>query len=138
MKNSTKNVESLNTELKNIFSKMSISTRYKLVGSSSLLPNIFTTDYDLNDSFSKNGNPEENFHNLWVFFKHLFRLCKKDKSLWITDFKCGMKEGVPIRWSYDDIIKGEKDGLNFTEALQQKSRIKLEKFLRGFSSFSWS
>ena len=135
MANSIKKIESLNTELKNIFSKMSISTRYKLVGSSSLLPNIFTTDYDLNDSFSKSGNVQENFHNLWVFFKHFFRMCKKNKSLWITDFKCGMKDNVPIRWSYEDIIKGEKENISFIEALQQKSRIKLDVIFRLNSEF---
>ena len=135
MANSIKKIESLNTELKNIFSKMSISTRYKLVGSSSLLPNIFSTDYDLNDSFSKSGNVQENFHNLWVFFKHFFRMCKKNKSLWITDFKCGMKDGIPIRWSYEDIIKGEKENISFIEALQQKSRIKLDVIFRLNSEF---
>ena len=158
MTHNSKNIESFNNNLKEVFAKMSINTKYKIVGSSNILPNIFSTDYDLNNFYEKPKSGEDIsfqeketiYENLFLFFQHLFKACKRDKNLFIIDFKCGKKalpfslraspggdrtprlgeepqeDNVAIRWEYKDLMKGEKDGVNFIDALKQKSRIKLD------------
>ena len=120
-----KNIDSFNNQLKDVFAKMSVNTKYKIVGSSNVLENIFTTDYDLNNFYQK-PKSDDVYDNLLHFFRHLFKISKKDKRAFIIDFKCGIKNNEPIRWEYKDLMKGEKDGVKFIDALQQRSRIKLD------------
>ena len=120
----TKDPNSFNTELTDTFAKMSISSKYKIVGSSNLLPTIYTTDIDLNDSFDAHTkDPEKVYSKIYDFFLHLFTEFKKNKNTYITDFKCGINKDEPIRWKYDIILKN-KD--KFIKALKMKSRIKLD------------
>ena len=142
-----KNPLSLNTDLKGLFSHLSISHKYNLVGSSSVLKNIYQTDYDLNETFSSSspaekcgassteGNIEGTYNKIQEFFQHLFKLSDENKSVYITDFKCGKQDEdathfssgeEPIRWHYKDIIDGKNGKISFIEALKMKSRIKLD------------
>lgn len=123
-----KNPLSLNTKLQSLFSHLSISHKYNLVGSSSVLKNIYQTDYDLNETFSSSteGNIEGTYNKIQEFFQELFKLANENKSVYITDFKCGKQDEEPIRWHYKDIIDGKNGKISFIEALKMKSRIKLD------------
>ena len=122
-----KNPLSLNTDLKGLFSHLSISHKYNLVGSSSVLKNIYQTDYDLNENFSSTeGNIEGTYDKIQEFFQELFKLANENTSVYITDFKCGKQDEDAIRWRYKDIISGKNGKISFIEALKMKSRIKLD------------
>jgi hypothetical protein len=126
MSRELKNPLSYNTELTDTFAKMSISHKYHIVGSSNLLKTIYTTDFDLNTEFNSTKDPVEMYDHIYIFFKHLFEICKKNSDTIIVDFKCGTYQNEPIRWGYDDIQKGTKHKIKFVDALKQKSRIKLD------------
>lgn len=119
-----KDPNSFNNQLKDVFAKMSISHKYKIVGSSNLLPTIYTTDYDLNDDFDANTKDEEKVYNrIYEFFLHFFEECRKDVDIYITDLKCGLSGNEPIRWNYNTLSK-EKS--RFIRSLKQKARVKMD------------
>jgi hypothetical protein len=120
----TKDPNSLNTALQDTFAKMSISHKYRLVGSSNLLDTIHTTDFDLQDLVEDKSKDEDKVYDkIYEFFVHLFTEFKKDADTYITDLKCGLSGDEPIRWKYDIILKNRN---KFIKALKQKSRIKLD------------
>ena len=109
--------------LQNLFNMMTINGKYNIVGSANFKPVFYSADYDLNeiDNFKK-----DNSQSIYNIFKEKFINAKKDKNIFILDFKCGTKDGKPLRWSYNDIIKGINNGVRFVDALKQKSTIKLD------------
>jgi len=124
MEKQLKNPASFNTELTDTFAKMSISHKYRIVGSSNLLDTIYTTDFDLQDEFDAHTkDPEKVYNKIYEFFLHLFREFQNNKDTYITDFKSGISGNEPIRWKYDIILKNKK---KFIDSLKQKSRIKLD------------
>ena len=58
--------------------------------------------------------------SVYAHFKSLFYHVNKLPKIVITDFKIGDK-----RWSYDDIMSKEKDGMSFDDALNIKGIIHL-------------
>jgi hypothetical protein len=119
-----KDPASFNNSLKDVFALMSISHKYKIVGSSNLLPTIYTTDYDLNDDFDSNTKDEEKVYNkIYDFFIHFFTECRKDADIYITDFKAGMVGVEPIRWDYNKLFNNKS---KFIKSLKQKARVKLD------------
>jgi len=118
-----KNKEDFNNNLTNVFNLLSIKGHYNIVGSASLKGIYYNSDIDLNeiDKF-------DDFNTVYEKFKHIFQVCKGNKSLFITDFKCGVnnKTNEPIRWTYNDMIKGFKDGKSFKDCLKDKGMIKLD------------
>ena len=124
MDKQTKDPNSLNINLQETFARMSISHKYRLVGSSNLLHTIHTTDFDLQDLVEDKSKDEDKVYDkIYEFFVHLFTEFKKDADTYITDFKCGLSGDEPIRWKYDIILKNRN---KFIKALKQKSRIKLD------------
>ena len=129
----TKNPLSFNTHLTDLFSSMSISHKYNLVGSSNIMKNIYTTDYDLNEIFDSSNDVAKTYSKIQEFFRELFISGKENNSVYIVDFKCGEYKNEPLRWSCADICAGRigtgRSGqryISFIEALKMKSRIKLD------------
>jgi hypothetical protein len=64
------------------------------------------------------------------FFKNIFIQSKENQDIYITDFKCGEYKNEPIRWKYEDIMKGYKminnKKITFIQSLKMKSTIKLD------------
>lgn len=124
MDKQTKDPNSLNTNLQETFALMSISHKYRLVGSSNLLDTIHTTDFDLQDLVDNKSKDEDKVYSkIYDFFLHLFTEFKKDADTYITDFKAGLSADEPIRWDFNALSKSKN---KFIKSLKQKSRIKLD------------
>lgn len=109
-------------DLQSVFNLLSVSKTYKIIGSSNNKLMRFHSDYDLNETIPTN----EKLINIYHKFKKIFVEAKKDKNIYITDFKCGEIKGEPIRWNYNDMMKGIKNGVKFTDALKNPVVCKLD------------
>ena len=95
-----------------VFDKLSIETKYKVLGSASLRSTMYINDYDLHDYFKSNSSNALN--RITQHFKKLFKDTYKDSSKWITDFKCGIdpygttEEERKLRWDRHDIARSYK------------------------------
>jgi len=124
----TRLIKGFNNALLNTFDVMRISKRQKLVGSASVLGNIITNDYDLNEMFTENSqNDMDILTKLYLMFLWKFKKIFDSEDLWITDFKSGEYKGEPIRWTMEDMDVGYKNiGSNrlfFTNCLTQINTV---------------
>lgn len=122
------NINDFNNKLVKLINFVSIEGKTTIIGSSILKPIRYNSDYDLSTDIKGESNLK---HKLYLRFKKIFRLSKKDKNIFITDFKCGIdNNGDALRWKYNDIMKGYQivDGETyfFEECLLMKSTIKLD------------
>jgi len=131
------NINDFNNKLVNIINFIGIEGKTNIIGSSILKPIRYNTDYDLSTEINKpvyGNNPKSELnikHNLYMKFLKIFKESKKDKNIFITDFKCGIdKNGDAIRWKYEDMINGYKniddEKYYFIDCLTHKSIIKLD------------
>jgi hypothetical protein len=101
-----------NNSLTKVFDKLSIETKYKVLGAASLRSTLYINDYDLHDYFKSNSSNALN--RITQHFKKLFKDTYNDSSKWITDFKCGInpygttEEERKIRWDRHDIQRSYK------------------------------
>lgn len=104
--------EDYNNSLLQVFDKLSIETKYKVLGSASLRSTLYINDYDLHDYFKSNSSNALN--RITQHFKKLFKDTYKDSSKWITDMKCGVDpygetdEERKLRWDRHDISRSYK------------------------------
>jgi len=127
-----RSIRSFNNEIQDTFALMRISSRQKLVGSSSVIGNIITNDYDLNEMVIEKGNEVEIINKIYMIFKTKFKLAYKTKDTWIVDFKCGMMNDEPIRWNRSDINRGRYGDIKFIDAiLTGKCKIDIVQYLNG-------
>lgn len=122
------NINDFNNKLIKLINFISIEGKTTIIGSSILKPIRYNSDYDLSTDIKGEANLK---NKIYLRFKKIFRLSKKDKNIFITDFKCGVdNNGDPLRWKYNDIMKGTQivDGETyiFEECLLMKSTIKLD------------
>ena len=106
---------------KDIFELVSISDKYRIEGSSNINKLIYYGDIDLLD-IAKSQTPKD----ILKHFIFVFKEVKKLEDVIITDFKCGKKNGVALRWSINDLLKGHNKNVSFNEALHMESTIKLD------------
>ena len=121
-----------NQSVLDTFDIMRISRRQKLVGSASVIGNVVTNDYDLNEIFKENrANKMDSLTRLYFMFLWKFEKIYNSPTLWIVDFKCGSYNNEPIRWSMHDlgkgyVTRGEKR-ISFVDCLTQKdTKTKLD------------
>ena len=105
--------------LQDVFNFISISKNTKIIGSANIKSIHYISDYDLNEDI-KNSN------SIYNDFKQIFIKSMKNDDIFITDFKCGEIKNEPLRWSYDDIMKGSKNNVSFNAALKQDVVCKLD------------
>jgi hypothetical protein len=125
-----RNIDSINNSIEDTFAYMRISTKQKLVGSSSGIGNIITNDYDLNELVKEHGNEEMILYKIYKIFRSKFVEIHKTRDRWIVDFKCGELLGEPIRWNMHDI---KNKSVEFMKCILQKSTIKMDivQFING-------
>jgi hypothetical protein len=125
-----RNIDSINNSIEDTFAMMRISTRQKLVGSSSVIGNIITNDYDLNELVKEHGNEEMILYKIYKIFRSKFQEIHKTKDRWIVDFKCGEQADEPIRWNMHDI---KNKSVEFMKCILQKATIKMDivQFING-------
>ena len=114
-----------NRSTSKVFNLMSVSGKYRIVGSSNIADLMYCSDYDMNES-----DELKSFDVVYHSFKTKFKSSKNNNDIFITDFKAGVHDGKPLRWSYDDVMKGVKtvDGvdISFEDAIKSKGIIKLD------------
>ena len=108
-------------EKQDIFELVSISEKVRIEGSSNINKLIFYGDIDLLD-IAKNKTSKDILKHFIFVFKEI----KKLEDVIITDFKCGKKYGVALRWSINDLLKGHNKNVSFQKALMTESTIKLD------------
>ena len=110
-----------NNAVVNIGKLMSLESKVNVVGSASIKKSIYYSDYDLFEKVS--GKSDTLIYN---HFKSVFEVVKRSDNVVITDFKCGEINGVPLRWTYEEIKNNNNQGVSFAEALRHKSMIKMD------------
>jgi hypothetical protein len=93
-----------------------------LIGSNSIRNLLYSNDYDLNTNI-KISDSIQILNSLYKEFLNIFHKAYKNNDIWIIDFKNGYYNNEPIRWSYNDMIKGKKYGLTFQECLLHDDNI---------------
>lgn len=118
--------------IRTVFNLMTISRKYKVVGSASLKNIRYIADYDLNETFSSDLSEEQCLDKIYTLFRDKFNEAKKNSNWFITDFKCGEdSDGEALRWNSNDIKKGFKKMVNgneikFVDCVLMKSTMKLD------------
>jgi len=122
-------ISDFSKNVKNVFNLLTITGKYKIIGSASLKSILYSSDYDLME-YVKKGDNTKTLGFLYKIFLQKFNDAKKDKNIFITDFKCGEINDEPIRWDYKTMIKGRQmigdKEYTFQECLIMKSTIKLD------------
>ena len=132
----------INDDIKDVFHFMQLKGHHNfLIGSKNIRNMLFSNDYDLNsnikivDGIHGKQKTLITLTRVYDEFKSMFEKAHQDPQYYILDFKCGYfdnKEGEePIRWSYDDMMKGyikhHKKTISFEEALMMEhNTIKLD------------
>jgi hypothetical protein len=119
-------MENFPEQLQDVFHFLSISTNYSLIGSSSWKNTMYNNDFDLNELYeSKDTN--HILDRIYEMFKQKFQTAMKDPDFYLIDFKCGEdNKKEPIRWTYDDIIKGKVGKYTFQQCLLVNATMKLD------------
>jgi hypothetical protein len=116
------NSKEINNNIKKIGKLISLESKINIVGSASVKRNLYYSDYDLFENVKSKS--EQLIYN---HFKAIFNIIKSSPNVVISDFKLGQNEkGDPLRWDYSDIMKGENNGVSFSDALKMESIIKLD------------
>jgi hypothetical protein len=125
-----------NRELSDTFNRLSIGTKYKVIGSASLQSTLYINDYDIFEYFK--SNESNALTKITQHFKKLFSDTYKNPHKWITDFKCGYdpnyretEDGWKLRWDRHDIQRGYKilrDGSHkyFKDCILDKTTMKID------------
>jgi len=128
-----RDIESNIKKLKEVFNIISLTRKYKVIGSSNLKNIRYNSDFDL-DSFYENSTPSTN--KVVKYFQFIFKtLNSKKHNSYITNFKCGLNSnGEPLKWEKEEVMKNKKELLDgsfitLNEAIQQKSTIKIDVML---------
>lgn len=131
-------IEDYNNALRDVLNLMSITRKYKVIGSANLRTSEFIQDYDIDSMFKTKGNEEKILDSLTAKFRRIFSDAYKNPALFITDFKCGYDPSYPedddrfkLRWDKQDIKNGYKIIGNgqkkfFQECILEKTKMKLD------------
>lgn len=117
-------------KLKEVFNIISLTRKYKVIGSSNLKNIRYNSDFDLADFYN---NSKPTIKKVVKYFQFIYKtLDSKSSYSYITDFKAGLNsDGEPLKWTKEEVKKNNKeliDGsfITLDEAIQQKSTIKID------------
>lgn len=127
----------MDKKLKEAFAFLSITGKYKVIGTGATSKIHYKNDYDIQELFEEpvlDDFPNKIYH---LFLKK-FKDGEKKPNYFITDFKCGEVNGTPIRWNKYTIRDGFQmigsKSITFQECLLQKSTIKMDLIVIGKDS----
>ncbi len=121
----------IDSNIENVFHFLQLRGYHNfLIGSHSIRNILYANDYDLNANVGVTDSITV-LHSLYKEFVSIFKKAHASPDYYILDFKCGIYEGEPIRWSYNDMLEGKvKRGNNeitFEECLlMDDNTIKLD------------
>lgn len=140
-----KQLSDFSNHVRDVFNLMTVSRKYKVVGSAALKHVRYVSDYDLNELYEKRFDTQGALDAILELFRAKFKACEADPTCFVTDLKCGADlDNEPLRWSKLDIAKGFKilsngKRVTFQECLLSKNVFKLDvvKIINGvFTEFS--
>lgn len=112
-----------------IFSFLSVLGKYSVVGSGSIKEIEYADDYDLLE-FVDCKRSQDAYDIVLQVFQEKYRKAERMDNIYITDFKNGMFNGQPVRWTKETIADGfqyiDDKKVYFTEMLQTESIIKMD------------
>ena len=113
-----------------VFALLSLHGTQRVVGTGSVKEIEYAADLDLMEYVDFNRTLEV-YECVLDVFREKYRNAHACKTVWITDFKCGiLAGGKPIRWTRESINAGyqfiEDRKVMFVDCLQQKSIIKMD------------
>jgi predicted nucleotidyltransferase len=98
----------------------SLSSKYRILGSNSIRGMIYPSDIDVEVSVDKSTRADALAHELQSRVKNM------DKDVIFLEFKAGLCDGVPMKWSKSEVLAGSKCGKSIAEALTENTIIKLD------------
>jgi hypothetical protein len=117
-------------KLRNVFNLISLTRKYKVIGSSNLKNIRYNSDFDLADFYNSS---KPTIKKIVKYFQFIYRILDSKSSYsYITDFKCGLNlDGEALKWTKEEVKQNKKqllDGnyITLDEAIQQKSTIKID------------
>jgi len=114
---------------KDIFKLLTITGRYKVIGSATVPHLLYVSDFDLQEFFSK-AKVKDYPDKILELFREKYKVALANPDIFIIDFKCGEHEREPIRWDKKTIADGYqmigKKKYTFQKCILQKSTIKMD------------
>ena len=123
--------EYIDSNIEKVFHFLELKGHHSfLIGSHKIRNILYANDYDLNADVGVT-NSVAVLHSIYKEFLSMFKKAFVSPDYYILDFKCGIYEGEPIRWSYQDMVRGSvKRGvkaITFEECLlMDDNTIKLD------------
>lgn len=125
-----RDINSYVQKLKDVFNIISLTRKYKVIGSSKLKNLRYNSDFDL-AGFYNNSKPT--VKKIVKYFQYIYKtLDSKSSYSYITDFKCGLNtDGEALKWTKQEVLKNKKELIDksfitLDEAIQEKSTIKID------------
>lgn len=125
-----RDINSYVQKLKDVFNIISLTRKYKVIGSSNLKNLRYNSDFDL-AGFYNNSKPT--VKKIVKYFQYIYKtLDSKSSYSYITDFKCGLNtDGEALKWTKQEVLKNKKELIDksfitLDEAIQEKSTIKID------------
>lgn len=94
----TRQPNQINNEIVDVINKFAIKGKWKMIGSNSLRSIQYGSDYDIESISSGEGAKGIARH-----FQKAYASAKKDKTIWIIDFKCGVDPRLVYRGDYSKL-----------------------------------
>jgi hypothetical protein len=94
-------------KIKQIINSLNLYGNIEMIGSNSIKNMKYKTDYDLQEHVTIKNTSD--YIAILETFQYIFKLINNSENIFITDFKSGVFNTYPVRWNYDDIMKGYKD-----------------------------
>lgn len=118
------------TKEREVFAFLTLHGTQRVVGTASVKEIDYAADFDLME-YMQFGRSTEVYEYILDLFREKFRTAHISKTIWLTDFKCGvLPGGTPIRWKKEDLDRGfqdiEDNKIYFVECMQEQSIIKLD------------
>jgi len=119
------------TKLKDedIFNLLTITGRYKIIGSATVPHLLYVSDFDLQEFFNRvavKDYPDK----ILELFRKKYKVALANPDIFITDFKCGEVDREPLRWDKKTIADGYqmvgKKKITFQKCILQKSTVKMD------------
>jgi hypothetical protein len=125
-----RNIKSNLKKLIDVFNIISLTRKYKVIGSSNLKNINYNSDFDLADFYD---NSKPTVKKVVKYFQFIYKtLDSKSSYSYITDFKCGLNSnGEALKWTKKEVKENKKqllDGsfITLDNAILQKSTIKID------------
>ena len=109
---------------------LSLDGDYSVIGSAADSSMKYSSDVDIQEFIELNGDVKQITEDIYQLFLKKYKEAYKDKNVFITDLKLGTYNNQSLHWTRQEVLNGYKTihnhRIKFTDALQQKSVIKID------------